>query len=576
MNVAVEQHACAGLSGGTLPRALLKAAIAGAAILLAACQVRVDSPGAAPIPTPTGTGGVIGGGPGAGGGTGSGLPQALDCKDPHAAPSRLRLLSASQYNNTVLDLLQVGGDPAQDFGDKVFEQLDDTRVEQRANAAADVARQAVAILAKWSPCLPPATGSAVACEQQIIDKVGASAFRRPLTAVERTQLKALFDAGITERDFPTGVEWFLTGLLQAPDFIYEIVKPAPNEVVGQVRPLDPFEYASRLSYFLWSSLPDDNLLAAAAANELGAPDKRQAQLIRMLEDPRFMRGVEAFYGRWLNLAAFNEVARDVVGFTGDVVRGLSTSLLMSATQLYSVAAPNFSGLFSGESYYMNDAVRGFYGVAGSGTAFTAVTMSGESRRGILTHPALMAMLARPKESFPIARGLFVLRKFLCMEVAPPPAGLAIPELPPIQEGLSTRDRLEAHTSNPFCNGCHKVFDPPGFALENFDEVGRYRTMDHGKPVNTSGTIELGRDLDGPFAKGDDLLAKMSSSPDVRGCFAEQYLRFALSRDKTDPADACSVNQLRQTFAPSGDLKQLMVSIVASDAFRLRIAEGVAP
>ena len=389
-------------------------------------------------------------------------------------------------------------------------------------------------------------------------------------------MKALFDAGIKEKDFATGVEWFLTGVLQSPDFMYEIVKPSRTEVVGQVVPLAPYEYASRLSYFLWNSLPDDKLLAAAAANELGDATKRQVHLMRMLQDPRFMRGVEGFYSRWLNLAAFHEVARDAAGFTEGVVTGLSTSLLMSATQLYAAAVPNFSSLFSGETYYMNDALRTFYGVSGSGTAFTPATMSGQSRRGIVTHPALMAMLARPKESFPIGRGLFVLRTLLCMEVAPPPPGLVIPELPPIQEGLSTRDRLEAHTSNAFCNTCHKLFDPPGFALENFDEVGKYRTVDHGKTVDTSGTIALASDLDGTFAKGDDLLAKMTDSLDVRGCFAEQYLKYSLSRESTDPADACSVDALGKSFAPSGDLKQLVVSIVGSDAFRLRLAEGVAP
>jgi hypothetical protein len=503
---------------------------------------------------------------------------------------RLRLLSETQYDNTVLDLLKVGGDPAKDFGDQVFEQLDDTRVEQRANAAAAVAHQAAATLSTWSPCSPPATGTATgatpgttaACEQQIIDQIGANAFRHPLAADERTAMKALFDAGINEKDFATGVEWFLTGVLQSPDFMYEIVKPAVGEVAGEVRPLAPYEYASRLSYFMWDSLPDAQLFAAAAADELGDPTKRQIHLQRMIGDPRFMRGVERFYSSWLNIGAFSEVARDAPGFTGDVVTALSTSLLMSATQLYAADAPNFSSLFSGETYYMNDVLRTFYNVPGgsgapaSGTGFQPAILGGQGRHGIVTHPALMALLARPAESFPIARGLFVLRSLLCLDVPPPPAGLTIPQLPAIQDGLSTRHRLEAHVTNPACSICHKVFDPPGLALESFDEVGRYRTIDHGAPVDTSVTIALNSDLDGTFSQGDDFLARMTSSVSVRSCFSRQVLEFALSRQSMDPADACSLDAIARSFAPSGDLKQLVASVASSDAFRLRLAEGVAP
>jgi hypothetical protein len=509
---------------------------------------------------------------------------------------RLRLLSGTQYDNTVLDLLQVVGDPAKDFGDQVFEQLDDTRVEQRANAAAAVAHQAAAALSTWSPCSPSTPGAnaaaatgpkgtatgtvtsaATTCEQQIIDQIGASAFRHPLAADERASMKTLFDAGIAEKDFATGVEWFLTGVLQSPDFMYEIVKPVAGEVAGEVRPLAPYEYASRLSYFMWDSLPDARLFAAAAADELGDAAKRQVHLQRMIADPRFMRGVARFYSSWLNLAAFGEVARDATGFTGDVVSALSTSLLMSATQLYAADAPNFSSLFSGETYYMNDVLRTFYDVpGGSGTGFTPATLGGQGRHGIVTHPALMALLARPAESFPIARGLFVLRSLLCMDVPPPPAGLTIPQLPAIQDGLSTRHRLEAHVTDPACNTCHKVFDPPGLALESFDEVGRYRTLDHGAPVDTAVTIALNSDLDGTFGQGDDFLAKMTSSVSVRSCFSRQVLEFALSRQSPDPADACSLDALARSFAPSGDLKQLVASVASSDAFRLRLGEGVAP
>jgi hypothetical protein len=497
----------------------------------------------------------------------------LDCSAPRAAAVRLRLLSESQYNNSVLDLLRVGGSPGQGFGSKVFAALDDTRVEERANAAAAVASQAMANLAAWAPCVPPATGSSADCEQQIIDEIGAKAYRRPLSDLDRTELQALFDAGIAENGFATGVEWFLTGLLQSPDFMYEVVRAEPNEVPGEVRPLSNHEYATRMAFFIWDGPPDDELTAAAENGELSDPTRVQAQLARMIEDPRSSRGISQFYSRWLNLHAFGELARDDPGFDQNVVTALATSLLMSATELYASDNPTISGLFSGESYYFNDVLRDFYGVSGSGTDFTLAAMEGESRRGILTHPALMALMARPAESFPIGRGLFILRTVLCQNIPPPPAGFVIPQLPGVQEGVSTRQRLDMHVSNPVCNTCHSMIDPAGFAFESFDEVGRFRTIDSGVPVDTSGTLTINGDVDGAFATGDEFLDKLANSADVKICFAEKYLNFALSREETHPADACTIRALGESFASVGDLEQLVASVAVSDSFRLRLTEG---
>jgi hypothetical protein len=206
--------------------------------------------------------------------------------------------------------------------------------------------------------------------------------------------------------------------------------------------------------------------------------------------------------------------------------------------------------------------------------FTPAAMPGESRHGILTHPALMALLARPSESFPIGRGLFLLRTVLCVKIPPPPAGFVIPQLPAIQGGVSTRQRFDLHTSSPVCAGCHSMIDPAGFAFEAFDEVGRFRTVDQGVPVDTSGELEINRDVDGIFATGDELLGRLASSEDVRSCFAEKFLNFALSREETDPADACSIESISEKFVASGDLKALVTWVATSDAFQLRLAEGV--
>ncbi len=499
---------------------------------------------------------------------------AVSCDTPGASPVNARLLTGSQYSHSVLDLFGVGGDPGGDLGDSVFDTLDDVRVEQRADVAASVAEQAVATLAQWAPCVPAPNEDPAACSAQIIAQIGKRAFRRPLSPTEQTEMQTLFDAGIAEGGFETGVDWFLTGLLQTPDFMYQIVRPEPGEVAGEVRPLSAYDYASRLAFFVWDSPPDDALLATAESNTLTDDATLQGELTRMLGDERFLRGVESFYNRWLDTGGFREIARDEPTFDAAVVESLMTSLMMSVTELYSGdQTPTLAALLSGDTYYLNDVLREFYGLPPAGPDFAPASLTGEDRRGILTHPALMALLARPAESFPIGRGLFITRNFLCFEV-PLPEGLEIPELPPIQEGLSTRDRLEAHTSDPVCAGCHSLFDPAGFALEAYDEVGRFRTVDHGKAVDTSGTMTSGRDVDGVFATGGELLERLSQSEDVRGCFAQRYLEYALSQHTLTPDEACSLEGLETQFVASGDLKQLVQLVASSEAFRLRLAEGV--
>ena len=547
-----------------------------ALLSLAACQGQVSGSlglgGASRTSASGGVGAASGGAASAGSTSSGGATVSTDCSAPHAPALHARLLTPSQYDNTISDMVKVGGDPSKDFGGGVATQLDDLSVELRANAAADIAHQAVLSLSQWSPCVsPPATSAA--CEQQIIDKIGPQVYRHPLAAAERQELQTLFDAGVQEKDFATGVEWFLSGVLQSPDFLYQLSKLQTGEQPGQLVAIPPYELASRLSYFMWDSMPDDTLYASASTGELADAARLGSQLDRMLKDPRFLRGVTGFYSSWLNLGGFREVARDDAAFTTDIVSALQTSLLMSATQLYQGATPaNVAGLFSGSTYYLNGTLRSFYGLAGSDKAFTPADMASDERRGILTHPALMALLARPDQSNPISRGLFIRRAILCQDLPPPPAGVVIPPLPPVAAGLSTRDRLDQHTKSPVCASCHNLIDPPGFALENFDQVGRHRSTDSGKPTDTSGTMSGAGDLNGDFAHGTDLLSRIAQSQDVKGCFAQKYFEYAVSRLVAD-GDACSVDSVKKRFVPSGDLLALVVSIANTDSFRFRTSEG---
>jgi hypothetical protein len=245
---------------------------------------------------------------------------------------------------------------------------------------------------------------------------------------------------------------------------------------------------------------------------------------------------------------------------------------MSVTKLYQTGAPTLQDLLTGQTYYMNDQLRAFYNLGTGGPEFVPVEMPNEGRRGLLTHPALMTLLARPDHGDPIARGIFLQRSVMCFAVPPPPTGIEIPVLPPLTPGLSTRARLVQHTQDALCSSCHQHIDPPGFALEAYDQVGRFRTMDHGVAVDTSGTLASGSDTDGPFANGGELLDRISRSTNVKECFARTFMSFALARELGN-ADSCAVASVAGDFAQTGDLKSLVNTIVTSDAFRFRKSEG---
>jgi hypothetical protein len=309
---------------------------------LSACTGVLGGSQGGPSGMANGGAGNVGGSSSGTAGSGGVVVDPSNCAAPHAPILHARLLTPSQYEHTVEDLVHVGEHPARDFAGGVAARLDEVEVERRANAAAAIASKAATSLAAWAPCSPAA--DAAGCEAQLIDKLGSAAFRHPLADDERAQLKQLFDAGLSEKDFASGVEWLLGGLLQAPDFLYQLSKPAAGEVAGQVVPLTNYELASRLALFVWDSSPDEALLASAQAGKLAQAEGLDTELARLMADARSARGTESFYRDWLGFEGFKEVARDDPGLTTEVLADLEDSLLKSATALYADAAAFFRAL----------------------------------------------------------------------------------------------------------------------------------------------------------------------------------------------------------------------------------------
>jgi len=491
---------------------------------------------------------------------------------PRAVPWRSNLLTRDQYINAASDLL--GFDVRAlvsfaDAGDRSAEPgvgLAALGVEERQKTAETIALAATspANLARLG-CDPVQRGEA-ACGPVLVDGLGTRAFRRPLTAEARAALTKLFEAGRAAGGFAGGVEWLIAGLLQSPDFLYQLA-PKPTGAGGAVVPLDDHALAGRLAFFLWNSPPDEMLLAAAGAGQLHTAAGLAAQVKRLMADPRAARMREDYYRRWLRLDQLSQVARDAGTFTA-VSGTLGPSLLAGIHHLYQ-ATPTVDALFGDANLYVDATLAKAYGLTATGTALKPVAAPPDQRRGILTHPALLAVLARADASDPIARGVFIEEEVLCQTLPDPLPN--IPDLPPLRPGLSTRQRLEQHRADPACAGCHRIIDPMGLALENYDSIGRWRTTDQDVPVDSSVEIDQDLDLKGKYASGMELLARIPGSATVRTCMAERWFEYALSRE-ADPAERCELNAVRDRFGKSGDLADLLVAITQTGTFRSQLVE----
>jgi hypothetical protein len=371
------------------------------------------------------------------------------------------------------------------------------------------------------------------------------------------------------------MEWLLAGILQSPDFLYQLATPVT--AAGPTLALDDFTVASRLSFFLWASAPDAQLLDAAGQGALRTTTAVEAQARRMLADPRAGRMRGDYHRSWLELDRLDGITRDAREFAPGMAAALRRSVLAGIDDLYANGA-KVDTLLGGSTLFLDGSLAVIYGLTRpAGTdpaAFTAVSAPAEQRHGVISHPALMTLLATADSSDPIRRGVFVTEALLCQSLPDPAPD--IPNLPAPRPGLSTRQRLEQHRAAPACAACHQLFDPIGLALEGYDSIGRYRESDQGVPVDSSGEAHSGTDVDGPFANGAALLARLGSSAAVRDCMVDRWLAYALRRDPV-AGESCAVAAMKARFRADGDLAALLTAIATSDSFRNVLApEGAAP
>ncbi len=408
-----------------------------------------------------------------------------------------------------------------------------------------------------------------ACARRIIENTATRAWRRPVTAAELDRLSKL--AATVRKDsekFDEGLRIALEAILLSPNFLFRIEREPTAPGTGTYN-LNDFELATRLSYFLWSSLPDEPLMRAAREHKLTQPGGLQTQLKRMLTDPRATALIDNFAGQWLSLRELDRRKPDPVRFPladDEILEAMKTESLLFAGAILRENRPILDFL-DGRFTYLNGALARYYGLPGvNGEAFRKVELDGVQRGGVMTHGAILTLSSYATRTSPVLRGKWVLENLLGTPPPPPPPDIPALEEKDLGSTASVRQRLEQHRANPACAVCHNQMDPIGFGLENYDAAGRWRTHDGKFAVDSSGKLPGGQTFDKP----QDLRRIMRDTPEAfTRNFVEKMMTYALGRG-LEPSDRQAVGAIQQRLAANGyRFATLLEAILESPAFRQR-------
>lgn len=422
-------------------------------------------------------------------------------------------------------------------------------------------------------CDPAEIGEA-ACARQILTRFTRRAWRRPATDAEIDRLMSFLTLAHDSGDgFDVGMKLALEAVLLSPHFIYR-VETDPDPQSETPHRLNDYELASRLSYFLWSSMPDDELLDLADQDALHDPATLAAQVDRMLADPKAQALVDNFAGQWLATRAVETVEPNKTlfpGFEDALKTDIQAETNLFFKEFLETERP-VRDMLDANFTYLSDRLAAHYGLPQVGSqTMTRVTLDPSSHRGgLLRQASFLAITSHPNRTSPVKRGKWVLEKLLCKEPPPPPPGVNNTVNTDVLTG-TLREKLEEHRSNPSCAGCHALMDPIGFGFENYDAVGRYRTMDGDYPVDATGTLPDGETFSGP----GELAQILKSDPHLSACVAKNMLVYALGRGDS-PKDLCAIQKIAADFdARGGTFRDLIHVITESEPFTQRRGEALA-
>jgi hypothetical protein len=430
------------------------------------------------------------------------------------------------------------------------------------------------------------SGDDRACATKILSRLARLAYRRPVTSADVQTLLEFFDAGRHDGgSFDEGIQFALERMLVDPDFLLRVHQDPPPRSTVDGRPptvpatyrLSDIEVASRLSFFLWSSIPDDRLLGLAERGQLTSPPVLEREVRRMLADPRATDAlVGDFAAQWLNLRRVDEVVVDPERYPNydlSLIQAFrrETELFVGSTIREDRSVVD---LLNADYTFVNERLARQYGIPGIyGSRFRRVTLPNRDQRGgLLAEGALLATTSYPDRTSPVLRGKWLLNNILGLPVPPPPPGVDMNlNTKPGAAPKSVRERLAEHRQNPSCNSCHSIIDPLGFALENFDVIGGWRTVDEsGRPIDVSGTMVSGAKVEGLSGLRAFLLEQPEQFPRT---VTEKLLAYALGR-RLEYYDKPAVREIvRRAAAHEYRWSSIVLGIVESPAFLMRGFQG---
>jgi hypothetical protein len=423
-------------------------------------------------------------------------------------------------------------------------------------------------------CRPTAPTDEEPCAKKILSTLARSAYRRPATDEDVQTLLGFYRSGRSNSDFDAGIRRALERLLTDPDFLFRVQRDPANVAPGAVYRIDDFELASRLSFFLWSSIPDDQLLDLAGHSKLKDPVVLEQQVRRMLGDARSKALVNNFFGQWLYLRNIPTAARDSKEFP-DWDENLREAF-QRETELFLESQlredRSATELLTANYTFVNERLARHYGIPNVyGNQFRRVTFSDDRRGGLLGQGSVLTVTSYANRTSPVFRGKWLLENILGTPPPPPP-----PDVPPFPESdgksqpTSVRARMEEHRKNPVCASCHSMLDPMGFALENFDAIGAWRTTEASAPIDASGALPDGSKFDGPATFRKALLANREA---FMLTLTEKLLTYSLGRG-AEHYDMPAVRAIAREAASSDDRwSALILSLVKSMPFQMRRAES---
>jgi mono/diheme cytochrome c family protein len=426
-------------------------------------------------------------------------------------------------------------------------------------------------------CRPQTPADEAPCAREILTRVTRQAFRRPVTDVDLKTPLEFFEAARANDGFEAGVQSALMIVLASPEFLYRFTVPPDDSAPGAVYAVDQYGLASRLSFFLWSSLPDEQLLGLAERGELDDPLVVEREIGRMLADPRAAALVDNFAQQWLDVRGVRDIVPDPVifpEFNPDLGDAFAQELKLF---LASVLLEDHSvlELLDGRHTFLNERLALHYGVPGvRGDTFRRVELADENRWGLFGKGGILMATSYPNRTAPVLRGAWILEAITGTPPASPPPNVeAFPETQEGEQPRTVRERLEAHRTNPSCNGCHGVMDPLGFALENFDAIGAWRVKDReaGEAIDSSGELADGTVVNGPKDLREALLADPTQFVQT---LTEKLMIYALGRG-VEPYDMPAVRRIvRDAEAKDYRFSALLAGIAMSEPFRFSTTPAV--